>query len=300
MTFAKTALTRDTRGRAAGAGSSVWRRRPRRRIAAGSAAPHQDSVAHWEQYQAIMHTAFSPKRIEIGAECARRDQYKTLRNWCQWIADEVSHAPELMAHADRHGSWQPPAATSRGFIDEWRFELDRDAVFERLINDVYDDKLAFVRELLQNAFDASRVQLYLDLETQKLPTPEYPNDAPETLRAQYPIEVTLKKAPAYDGRRQKRQAESLSYTAVGVGQALSLSPPSERQFLTIIDHGVGMDRNVIARYLLQIGRSYYKSEEFLKRFHFVPTQPFRCGISVGILRERSHYDRYAQSDLRCE
>ncbi|HJW95698.1 MAG TPA: hypothetical protein VJ901_18930 [Thermoanaerobaculia bacterium] len=205
-----------------------------------------------------------------------------------------------MAHADRHGSWQPPAATSRGFIDEWRFELDRDAVFERLINDVYDDKLAFVRELLQNAFDASRVQLYLDLETQKLPTPEYPNDAPETLRAQYPIEVTLKKAPAYDGRRQKRQAESLSYTAVGVGQALSLSPPSERQFLTIIDHGVGMDRNVIARYLLQIGRSYYKSEEFLKRFHFVPTQPFRCGISVGILRERSHYDRYAQSDLRCE
>lgn len=228
-----------------------------------------DSIAHWGQYQAIMHTAFSPQRIEIGAECAKRDQYKTLRNWCKWIAEEVRHAPSLMSHAERHQKWTPPiAAVDREdsimikrapdadfFVDEWNFELDRDAVFERLIKDVYDNDLAFVRELLQNAFDATRVQLYLDLEAQKLPAPEYPNEADDAIRKQYPIEVSLETRP--------------HKTAYG---------ESERQFLTIVDRGVGMDREIISRYLLQIGRSYYKSEAFLKKFHFVPTSRFGVGF----------------------
>ncbi len=239
-----------------------------------------ESVAHWTQYQKLTQFLVSPERIEIAAECDTRDEYQALRDWCHWIEEEAKNATLLMTRAERHEEWQPPApsiaigksANATFLVDDWRFELDRDAVFDRLIYDVYEEPITFIRELIQNALDATRVRMYLDLEAAGLPRPEYPTEVDQATRDRYPVELTL-------------ETRTICNEHTGEDE--------QRQVFTITDHGVGMDREIISRYLLQIGRSYYISDEFQRSFRFVPTSRFGVGfLSVFAVADQVTIDTY--------
>ena len=231
-----------------------------------------DSLAHWTQYQRITHRLTAPDRIEIRAECHTQDEHRFLQDWCKWLVDEVEHAGLMMARSARHGNWKPPAiglSPSNRTIDirpagtatyqplEWRFELDPDVVFERLIHDVYDTPYAFIRELIQNALDASRCQMYADLRSDGIIPPDYPTQVAEERRQRYPVRVSLSTI-------QKRSALS--------GEAVT------EQVIAVDDSGIGMDREIIERYLLQVGRSYYTTEDFRRSYGFVPTSRYGLGF----------------------
>jgi hypothetical protein len=231
-----------------------------------------ESLAHWTQYQRITHRLTCPDRIELVAECRTQDEHRFLLDWCQWLVREVRNAGTLMARALRHSDWEPPTAELEGssptiivrpavgatyIFSEWRFELDNDVVFHRLIHDVYDSPNAYVRELIQNALDASRCQMCLDLIRDGLEVPEYPTQVNEERRRRYPVKVTL--------------------SAVSMKNACS-GEDENRQVLTVEDSGIGMDRDVIQKYFLQVGRSYYTTEEFRRKFGFVAASRFGVGF----------------------
>jgi hypothetical protein len=46
----------------------------------------------------------------------------------------------------------------------------------------------------------------------------------------------------------------------------------------IDDCGIGMDEDVLRKYFLQVGRSFYTTEEFSRKFPFVPTSRFGVGF----------------------
>lgn len=257
-----------------------------------------ESYAHWSQYQRITHRSTTPERIEITAECQTQDEHRFLQDWCQWIVDEVAHARVVMARTARHGTWQPPKvgleapdqtinirpATKAIYIpSKWIFELDRDAIFERLIHDVYTDPLSFVQELIQNALDAMRCQMYQDLSEQGLEPPQYPTLVDASIRQRYRLHVALE---PHDLKNE-------------------LSGEIEnRQLLIVEDCGIGMDREVIERYFLQVGRSYYTTEEFRRSFRFAPTSQFGVGfLSVFAASDKVVVDTYkpstAGSPIRC-
>jgi hypothetical protein len=125
-----------------------------------------ESYVHWDQYRRIRHRAITPFDIEISAQCESPDEHRVLRDWCQWIVDEVAAAPRLLAGSKRHTNWNPPRAKISGpdrtiSIEpapdakyrsvDWRFELDTEEVFSRLIADAYRGQKTFVRELIQNS-----------------------------------------------------------------------------------------------------------------------------------------------------
>jgi hypothetical protein len=61
----------------------------------------------------------------------------------------------------------------------------------------------------------------------------------------------------------------------------------ERDVIVVDDPGIGMDREIIERYLLQVGRSYYRSEAFRRSFPFIPTSRFGVGcLSVFAVSDR--------------
>ncbi len=234
-----------------------------------------DSYAHWSHYARITDRLTAHDVIRVKAECETQEEHRLLRDWCQWLVDEVRSAASVMAHAQRHQEWRPPRASFKDedhpdgtidiqpsaranyFFTDWRFELDSDAVFERLIQDVHGESMAFLRELLQNAFDASRCQMYADLLRHGETPPEYPTQVDEDRRRRYPIKVSL----------EVREIEN------------ELSGESEqRQVLTIEDLGIGMDKQIIERYFLQVGRSYYRTDEFRKQYRFVPASRFGVGF----------------------
>jgi len=231
-----------------------------------------ESFAHWTQYQRIEHTLTAPDLIEIIAKCENQDEHRFLKDWCQWLVDEVRNAGILMSHASRHSDWQLPKASidcpdatiriipadSAKYIPtSWKFELDHAVVFERLIRDLYEDPKSYLRELIQNALDATRCQLYVDLAKDGLELPEFPTQVRKEIRNRYPLKVRL--------------------DLLELPNQLS-GEKENRQILTVEDSGLGMDRDVVQRYLLQVGRSYYVSPDFQRSFKFVPTSKFGVGF----------------------
>lgn len=231
-----------------------------------------DSLAHWTQYQRISHKLVAPDRIEIRAECESQEEHMFLQDWCQWLVQEARNADVLVARFHRHADWKPPFAEmdseqksieivpARGakyIPSRWTFELDRDLILERFVQNVHESKEDFIRELLQNAFDANRCKMYLDLGAASIPQPESPTKVDAAWRERYPVFITL---------------ETRTFPNAMSGEN------EEKQVLTIDDRGIGMDRDVISRFFLQVGRSYYNTDEFRKRFSFSPTSQFGVGF----------------------
>jgi molecular chaperone HtpG len=244
-----------------------------------------DSYAHWTQYQRIVHRVTSPDTIEIIAECENQEEHRLLQDWCGWIAAEVSRVPLLLIGDTRHGRWTPPAARLQERAEDhratiivrpspratylpvqWTFELDPDTVIQRLINDLHRDPLTFVRELLQNSLDASRCSLAQHLKAIGVPPTEWPGDAPEDVRARWPVTIAL---------RDDEMPDAIS------------GGTEPCQILTVEDNGIGMTIETIQRYLLQVGRSFYTSPEFRRTYSFAPISQFGIGfLSVFSVSDR--------------
>jgi molecular chaperone HtpG len=227
------------------------------------------SMAHWTQYQRIVHRLTAPDQIEIVAECENQEEHRLLQDWCQWIVDEVQAAGATMARSARHGGWRPPIATLGGesptikigpsptatyVPTEWTYQFDFVAVLERLMHDVYSSPLAWVRELLQNGLDATRCRLAI---SEMSAIASNPLDATEAVRAQYPVRIVI---------------DSVEFENPLSGEV------ETRGRVAIHDRGIGMNRRIIEDYFLQIGRSYYRTPEFRRTFGFVPTSKFGIGF----------------------
>jgi len=231
-----------------------------------------DSYAHWTRYQRFVHRLVSPERIEFSAECENQEEHRLLQDWFQWLVDEGRNAGTLMSRAPTRHRWTPPAMSMDGpdstikitpspkatyIPSRWIFELDQEVILHRLIHDVHSDSKTFLRELIQNALDAIRCQLYLDLVARGAGLPASPTSVDEQVRREYPLRISIRPLEVKN----------------------ELSGETEcRQELVIDDCGIGMDEDILRKYFLQVGRSFYTTEEFSRKFPFVPTSRFGVGF----------------------
>jgi hypothetical protein len=246
-----------------------------------------ESLAHWTQYRRITHHLTAPDRIEVTAECENQEEHRFLADWCQWLVQEVRHAQTLISRSRRHQSWQlpvvtmddpnptviiRPAANANYIPSNWKFELDHDVVFKRLVEDIYESPIIFIRELIQNSLDAMRCRLYLDLKDRGEQTPDFPTQVGEEIRARYPLRLSLES-------REVRNELSGSVEL--------------RQAVVVEDCGMGMDKDIVKSYLLQVGRSFYTTHEFQHAFRFVPASRFGLGfLSVFGVSDRVTVDTF--------
>jgi molecular chaperone HtpG len=230
------------------------------------------SMAHWTQYNCISLISVEHDKILLNAECKNQEEHRFLHDWCAWLVSELDQAQRLMARSRRHVGWLPPVATidqtgstiniqpapGANYIPaQWRFEVDNEAVFDRLVYDALDTPWDFLRELIQNSADASRCRMFAEVKEQSGSKPLYPTQVAEEIREMYPIQITL--------------------GAIQVKNELS-EEMEERQLLTIEDEGLGMDSDVIQKYLLQVGRSYYTTRNFRENFGFIASSRFGVGF----------------------
>ena len=197
-----------------------------------------ESYAHWAQYEGIEHFDVTPQKIELRAACTQQNSHRFLHDWCTWLVREVRNAGGLMGYSTRHSSWKAPrigidtedasiliakAPTATYQAYNWHFELDRDEVLDRVIFDVYEHPLDFLRELLQNACDATRCRIYDDLRRSTESLPNSPTRISDQLRSRFPISITLASEPFLNERTNKTE---------------------QRQVLSINDFGIGMDADI--------------------------------------------------------
>jgi hypothetical protein len=243
-----------------------------------------ESIAHWTKYSSIVHRLTAPDVIELAAKCGTADEDRFVREWCQWIVDELDFARAEVPRMRRHGAWKVPLASLSGpgqtirigpsetapyLSFDWRFTLEQEAVFDHFVRKVYTEQHAFVRELIQNALDATRCRMYDDMGQSKR-TPYWPSGAPAKRRARLPIRVGVR------------------WTTGMNDVAGSLE---KRQEVWVDDAGVGMDEDKIQNYFLQVGKSYYTTPEFSRRYAFAPSNRHGIGfLSVFAECDRAEVD----------
>ena len=222
----------------------------------------RSSEIHWTQYDRIHDRVTSPEQIRVGARCETADEHRLLLDWCTWLANEVNGAQRLMSQEPRHRSWVPPQATvgpegtirierapgATYRVEDWKFHFDEAAVVTRLVADVHGSGPGFLRELMQNSLDASRVMMY----TAESRTESYANEVPAAIRERFPLSIAIETEHSNDH---------------DLVRSISIS-----------DHGTGMTSDIIKNYFLQIGRSWYGSSAFVGRFPFTPTSRFGVGF----------------------
>jgi molecular chaperone HtpG len=166
-------------------------------------------------------------------------------DWTPPRAELLGSRPTIVIRPAKGANYRPC---------DWRLELDQDQIFNRLIFGVHADRFAFIRELIQNALDATRCQMF---DAHPGVATKNPANAPEDIRNRFPLTIALK---AITIRNEAAQQDEL------------------RQVLAIEDRGTGMDEDIVRRYFLQIGRSYYQSGEFKQRYAFSPAGRFGIGF----------------------
>lgn len=244
-----------------------------------------DATPHWRQYSSKKDELVAPDTIRYRFECDDQETHRVLRDWFGWLESEVRNTGLEQMHSGRHSTWRAPlcrvssqsehdprgpvagsptivikpAKAAAYTFHDWRLQLDQELILERLIYDVYDSPEVFVRELLQNSLDAVRCQMYADYHESghTKPAPDSPTRFDQTYRNNYEIVVSL-------GNE--------------VVKSNSDTPSEERTVLTIEDKGTGMNEAIITNFFLQIGRSYYQSEDFRRQFDFIPTSRFGVGF----------------------
>jgi hypothetical protein len=161
------------------------------------------SMAHFEKHAAINHLRVSQTRIEVEAECESYESYEVTEQWLEWLRNELKNQ---MAHwSDIVPSPLFGALPSLGNIQSHirgyltleagrrpQFEVDREQILALVRGaNIYKDSFAFIRELVQNAVDATLLRVWLERWSSKSKE-ELKQLTPRDLRKElegYPIRI---------------------------------------------------------------------------------------------------------------
>jgi hypothetical protein len=199
------------------------------------------SEAHRGKHAGIRHLLVCPTRIEVSGVYTDLNVYLEAEQWFTWLREELS------AQLIRWDEIGPPNAIGLpgvGSIEARlegqitldvaarpRFEVDREKIIELVQGaNIYDGPEDAVREVIQNAIDATLLRFSYDAQSSGAPKPTDLDD----LRAQlskYPVDVSLVKMT-----EQPADPEKVEW------------------LLTVRDRGIGL-RIDDARFMLRLGSS---------------------------------------------
>ena len=135
----------------------------------------ESSKNHWEKHLSARHILITPDIIEYRADCNKLDVYRETRVFVSWLKEELEFwalnwkniMPEtIKGSAPKLGKCElllQGVPDIQGLSD-LRFSISPEKAFEVIEGtNIYEDKFVFLRELIQNALDACKIQLWRDI-----------------------------------------------------------------------------------------------------------------------------------------
>ena len=245
------------------------------------------SQAHYDKHQAVKHLLISPEGIEATLDCPTEASFRVAREVFDWLESEVEKlcrewsviAPPDMGglppvlHKDKINIFYKGART-RPELRNLRFEISSRRTFEMLKGGaIYRDPgLVFLREIVQNAMDATKLQIWKDMDIllpfdfekperhfktrQELKEKAFSDDIPAEVYQKYPVELKVD----YD---EKNQAV----------------------IVTCEDRGTGISEESLIRMTSQVGASRRADKDYEKTigempYFLQPTAAFGLGLQT--------------------
>lgn len=199
------------------------------------------SEAHRGKHAGIRRLLVCPTRIDVSGVYTELNAYLEAERWFTWLREELS---AQLIRWDEIGPPNAIALPSVGSIEARlegqvtldaaarpRFEVDREKMIELVQGaNIYDGPEDAVREIIQNAIDATLLRFSYDAQSRGAPRPIDLDDLRSQLR-EYPVEISLVKAVEQPADRDKVE-----------------------WILTVKDRGIGL-RIDDARFMLRLGSS---------------------------------------------
>lgn len=169
------------------------------------------SLPHKKKHNATAQLLITPAEIRFRSDCPDSETYLEARQFVTWLENEVDFLTKYWAKIipDDLGGYAPSFDCKelliRGIpdIDDvagLKFEISQDKAFQIIEgSNIYENPFVFIREIIQNAADASKLQLWHDLISGTYrawcPLPEdsilQPYDLDNKIYSSYPINVRL-------------------------------------------------------------------------------------------------------------
>lgn len=186
----------------------------------------ESSKAHFDKHQSVKHLLISPNRIELELDCPTDASYrvacelfdmlekeveKQSQNWNRIAPGDLGGLPPVL-HSDKINIYYKGAKT-RPELRNLRFDISSKRTFEMLKGGAIYRKpgRVFIREIVQNALDATKLQIWKDKDyyfPYHLTNPErdiksaadikFVSDLPQSIYNRYPINLKVE----YDEEKQ--------------------------------------------------------------------------------------------------
>lgn len=186
----------------------------------------ESSKAHFDKHQSVKHLLISPNGIEAELDCPTDASYRVVRelfdmlekevekqsqNWNRIAPDDLGGLPPVL-HSDKINIYYKGTKT-RPELRNLRFDISSKRTFEMLKGGaIYENPgRVFIREIVQNALDATKLQIWKDMDyyfPYHLTNPErdiksgadikFVSDVPQSIYNRYPINLKVE----YDEEKQ--------------------------------------------------------------------------------------------------
>lgn len=276
--------------------------------------PMQSQI-HYDKHLAIRTLKITPEEIVVEADCKTRDTLRLVRNECdvlEMFLKSSSYYWSQIAPTGFSGalpSLRPPKLLLNGQIIPldlamMRFQISEKKAFSLLQGEnIYSGYFPFVRELVQNAIDTTKIQCYQDYLTSSKRRYKTISNTDEILSIadflsiinplEYPIELEIKCA---------REEASGEWILTDFDKLPEEDDESGNYgiIFTIRDYGTGIDRETL-RAISNVGTSYKKRKKLIKKMPnwLRPTGEFGIGLqSVFLVNDKFYCETYVRSGER--
>ena len=262
-----------------------------------------DSKIHNEKNYCITHALITPEKVDVYAECKEVEVAFEIDKWFTMIREEMSN---------QRNAWHDIASSTgiKGFpmcgtletilldhekIDNKlkpKFEVDDEKAIKILQGSgLYNNKFDCIREILQNAVDATYLRIYLEKKNEF---------AKKELKEGFEAFLNICKQTEYqiEVRCKKREIENKTEKIEGKNK------DEKKKYVwhfEIQDHGIGLQKSDL-KYLMKIGSGKNNKDKFdiIKKMpeYAKPSGIFGIGFqSIFLIAEKVNIkSRYAFSD----
>lgn len=235
------------------------------------------SDIHREKHESTTHILITSEKIEVRADCINEFVYREVRNWISFLEQEIKDITLNWTDIiPENFEWYAPRLTKKQLLlngkpdsnnlTDLKFNISQKKAFEIIEgSNLYENKLTFIREFIQNALDATKIQLW--------------NDLNEGVYNNFLNGISIYDCTPFDIPKEIYDNYKI---------LIKIEPlDNEKVKLIITDNGTGISLDTLKK-LCNVGESYSENKILQSMLDSIPswlypTGGFGIGIQSGFL-----------------